>query len=918
MSALSRFLARLRNFAIGRRGDRRLREEMEEHVALQTEENLRAGMLPAEARRRALLKLGAVETVREQYHAEEGLPLAENLLHDTRYALRQLRKSPGFTIVAILSLGLGIGANTAIFSLLDAILLRNLPVVSPRQLVLFGRGRWVGAVDGMPDRSWDLFSYPFFREFSARNHVYSGVAAIDSIEFGTHASLDGGPKWLSHIDLVSGNFFDVLGVHAALGRTLASDDDRAPGAGPVAVASYGWWVRRGLTPSVLGSTVRIESTNYTIVGIAQRGFFGTTVGQAPDFWIPLSMEKDISPGWNGLADKDFQSLYLIARRRRGVTVAQAAAATNALFSQIIRSEYLGDNPSPKDLAALSHAKIELTPAARGLSQLRLQMSLPLKILMAVVALVLLIACVNIANLLLARGVARSHEIAVRMALGAGRPRIVAQLLTESALLAAAGAVVGIALSWKAAALLLHLASGQARPVPVDATPHLDVLLFTIILSACTTLLFGMVPALRATGGVGAPSLKEARGAISSPTRNRLGRTLVVSQIALSLVLLAGAGLFLHSLLRLTDVDTGFDKQNVLVFGLDEYAAGYEQDSRLAGLQRRIEDRVQALPGVRAASFSMFTFNEGAWSDPVIVRDVPRTPGNGHDVLYNVVGDRYFAAFGLPILAGRGFNRHDDGHAPQVAVINETMAKRFFPGISPIGHRFGIGNDPSHSGDIEIVGVVKDAKYVALSEQPQMAAYFPWTQHLQYFSNFSVRYSGEPGAVITEVRGAIAQVDPRVMVSNASTLAAQVRASIGSEQLIAELSAFFAVAATLLVCMGVYGLMSFAVARRTREMGVRIALGATRSSVQWMILKEILTLAGVGLLIGVPVSLAGTNLVLKLQDPRLMSRVLYGVGPFDPASVSAALCLMILVATLSGFLPARRASRVDPMQALRAE
>src|SRR5207302_2445927 len=287
------------------------------------------------------------------------------LLQDLRYALRQLRKSPGFTSVAILSLALGIGANTTIFSLLDAILLRNLPVASPQQLVLFGRGRWVGSVDGMPDKSWDLFSWPFYREFSARNDVFSGVAAIDSIEFGTHASLSGGPRWLSHIALVSGNFFDVLGVNVAIGRTLTSGDDQTPGSGAVAVASYGWWMRQGRNPSVLGKTVRIGSTNYTIIGVAQRGFFGTTVGESPDFWIPLSMEKEVSPGWNGLNDKDFQSLYLIARRKPGVSVPHASAETNTLFRQIIRGEYLGDKPSPRELASLKHAEIELTPAARG-------------------------------------------------------------------------------------------------------------------------------------------------------------------------------------------------------------------------------------------------------------------------------------------------------------------------------------------------------------------------------------------------------------------------------------------------------------------------------------------------------------------------------------------------------------------------
>ena len=413
-------------------------------------------------------------------------------------------------------------------------------------------------------------------------------------------------------------------------------------------------------------------------------------------------------------------------------------------------------------------------------------------------------------------------------------------------------------------------------------------------------------------------LTEGPRLVSTPLRNRVGGTLIVTQIALSVVLLAGAGLFLHSLLNLIDVNTGFDEHNVLVFGLDEYAAGYNQDSRLASLQRQIEDRTQTLPGVRAASFSMFTFNEGEWSAPVIAQGVPSTPENSHDVLYNVVGDRYFSTFALPLLAGRTFNDHDSEHTPSVAVINETMAKRLFANTSPIGHRFGIGSDPSHNGDIEIIGVVKDAKYVTLSEPSQMAAYFPWSQHLQYFSDFSVRYSGERGAVINEVRNAIAQVDPHVMVSNVATLAAQVQGSIGNQQLIAQLSMFFALSATVLVCIGIYGLMSYAVARRTREIGVRMALGAARSSVQWLVLRENLTLASTGVLIGIPVALVGAKLVVKLEDPHLLSRVLYGVGPFDLLSLGVGLVVMLLGSTIAGLLPARRASRVEPMIALREE
>lgn len=900
------------------RFNQEMEEEMRLHLELRRQQQMAAGAAPDEARRAALRRFGNATRIREQSRTAWGWDWLESLLQDAGYGLRGLLRSPGLTTVALLSLALGIGANTAIFSLLDAVLLRSLPVADAQQLVLFGHGRWVGSMSGLPNRSWDLFSYPFYRAFSRETNVFSGVTAINSIEMGAHASFAGGALQLARADLVSGTYFSVLGVHPILGRTLTEDDDRAPGAGPVAVASYAWWTRHGRDPAVLGKTVRIESTNYTVVGVAQPGFFGATVGQSPDFWIPLSMEKEISPGWNGLDDKDFQSLYLIARRKPGIPLAQAATSTNLLFRQIIRSEYLGANPSPKELQDVQRAQIDLTPAARGLSQLRLQMSLPLEILMTVVGLVLLIACANIANLLLARGAARSREIAIRMALGATRARLVRQLLTESSLLAGAGALLGVGLAWRAGALLLRLGARHGEPAPLDVAPDGRVLLFTLAITGVTAILFGVAPALRATRPAMASSLKEGRGTIGAPLRNRLGRGLIVAQIALSLVLLAGAGLFVRSLVKIAGVDTGFDKHNVLIFGLDEYATGLAQDERLNNLQQQIEDRVQTVPGVRAASFSMFTFNEGEWSDDITVEGVPRTPENSEDVLYNVVGARFFSTFGLPILAGRGFTAQDTPHAPQVALVNEAMQRRYFPGGSAVGHRFGLGNDPAHSGDIEIIGVVKDAKYVTLSEQPQMVAYFPWTQHLQYFSNFSVRYQGDPRAVTAAVRQAIASVNHYVVVSSVYTLADQVDSSIGNEQLIAQLSTFFSLLATFLVCVGIYGLMSYAVARRTNEIGVRMALGAGRSDVQWMVIREILALAAAGLLFGIPVALLGANLVAKLEDPHLLSRILFGVGPNDPVSLAAGGLLILAVAALAGYLPARRASRVNPVEALRTE
>ena len=880
------------------------------HVDLRAQQKMQAGLSPEDARHAAVRRFGNATLVKERSHNAWGWRWLEYFLQDVGYGLRAMMRTKGITIVALLSLALGIGANTAIFSLLDAILLRSLPVEKPEELVLFGNGNPVGSTSGLPHGSTHLFSYPFYREISRKNDVFSGVTAIDSIEFAAQGTAAGGSREMMHCDLVSGTYFSVLGVTPALGRLLTDDDDRAPGSGPVAVISYGWWKRRfAADPSVIGKTVQFGTKEYTIVGVAAPGFFGTAVGQSPDFWIPLSMEKEVSPGWNGLEDKFFQSLYIIARLKPGVTTAQASANVNLLFKQILRSEYVGPQPSQKELTRIEHASIELNSVARGLSQLRGQFTLPLEILMTIAGLVLLIACANIANLLLARGTVRSREIAVRMAIGASRSRMVLQLLTESFLLALIGAGLGIALAWRAGEMLLRMATDPMQPATVAVAPNLRVLLFTLLVTCFTTLLFGMVPALRATRLNLTSSLKEGRGTTSAPSRISLARMLIVSQIAVSLILLVAAGLFVRSLVKLTSVDTGFDKQNVLVFELDEYAAGFEQDARLGVLLQQIEERVQAVPGVRAASFSFFTFNQGEWSTDVTLQGIPRTPENSHEVLNNVVGVGFFSTMGLPVVAGRVFNVHDTASAPKVAVINETMAQKFFPGIPAVGHHFGFGDDPVHSGDIEIVGVVKNAKYVELQEKPQPAAYFVYPQRVQYLSNFSVRYSGDSGKMILAVRHAIAEVNPNVPIKGIATLAERVDESTSNQRLIAQLSSFFGLLAGLLVCIGIYGLMSYAVARRTNEIGVRMALGAGRSDVLWLVMREILILTSIGLAIGVPLALAGSQMVSKL---------LYGLSPWDPVSLVGGVCLLVGIGVLAGYLPARRASMVDPTVALRYE
>jgi len=893
-----------------RQVDADLEEEMRLHVELRAQQKTQTGLSPEDARHAAARRFGNPTLVKERSHNSWGWQWLEYFLQDIGYGLRAMMRTKGITLVALLSLALGIGANTAIFSLLDAVMLRSLPVQKPQELVLFGNGSAAGSTDGLPSGSLKLFSYPFYREISRKNEVFSGMTAVDSLEFAAQGTFAGGSRETMHCDLVSGTFFSVLGLRPALGRLLTEDDDKAPGSGPVAVISYGWWKRRmGSDPSVIGKAIQFGTHAYTVVGVAPQEFFGTTVGQSPDFWIPLSMEKEVSPGWNGLDDKFFQSLYLIARLKPGVTVGQATANLNVRLQEILRNEYVGPSPSQKDLTTIAHARIQLTPMERGLSRLRRRFSLPLEILMTIVVLVLLIACANIANLLLARGTVRAREIAVRMAIGASRSRMVLQLLTESFLLALIGAGLGIALAWRAGELLLRMATDPMQPATVAVGPNLRVLLFTLLLTCFTTLLFGMAPALRATRLNLTSSLKEGRGTTSTPSRISLARMLIVSQIAVSLILLVAAGLFVRSLVNLTNVDTGFDKQNVLVFQVDEYAAGFEQDARLETLLQQIEERVLSLPGVHAASFSMFTFNQGEWSADVTLQGIPRTLENSHEVLNNMVGPGFFSAMGLPVIAGRGFGAHDIQSAPKVAVINETMAQTYFPGVSAVGRRFGFGDDPAHSGNIEIIGVVKNAKYVALEEKPQPVAYFVYTQHPQYLPNFVVRYSGDSQQTISAVRSAIAEVNRNVPINGIATLAEQVDESTANQRLIAQLSAFFGLLAVLLVCIGMYGLMSYAVARRTNEIGVRMALGAGRANVLWLVLREIMILASIGLAVGVPLALAGS---------RLVASMLYGLSPWDPVSLLASACLLVAIASLAGYLPARRASLVDPAIALRYE
>ena len=882
-------------------------EEIQAHLELEIQRLCAQGMSEHDARLSARRNFGNMTHAEERFYESGRWTWADTIAQNLRLGVRMLARTPGSSALAIAVLALGIGANTAIFSVLHAVMLRNLPVERPEDLVLFGKGEWGGSVDNLPNRSWQLFSYPTYREFQRKTQVFSDVAAVNSILFTTHGRVAGAAE-LEKIsaDLVSGTYFQALGVRPVLGRVLTDVDDAQHGAHPVAVANYGWWQRRmGRSPGVLGTPVTIGGTVYTVIGVAAPEFFGTTIENSPDLWIPLAMQKEISPGWNGLDKNLFQSLYIFARRKPGVSLARASANTNLLFQQIVH-EYAGPQPSGQVLEDISHARIELTPGGMGLSNLRLQFSSSLQFLMAVAGLVLLIACANVANLLLARATVRQREIAIRMSIGAGRARLIHQLLVESGLLGMAGAVLGVALAWGASRLLLAMANTGDDPLPVRVAPDLPVLAFTLAVTILTVLLFGAVPAFCATRLELAPALKEGRG-IAGPMRNRLARGLIVGQVALSLALLAGAGLFLHSLVNLMNVDTGFDRRNVLLVGFDPGGAGYKDDARLQNMMTRVEERVAAIPGIHAASFAFFVFDNGGWTDPV---QVPGRPISDSDpeVFHDIVGPQYLSVMKMPILLGRDLTPRDNAAGRKVAVINKTMARLYFPGVSPVGRTFTVPRR-ADCVDVEVVGVVKDAKYMSLQEKPRPAAFYPRMQHGGILYSFVMRYTGDPARLIPQIKTAVRDIDPNLPVSDFASLSGLVRDAMARQRLVAQLSAFFGLLAALLACAGIYGVMSYGIARRTNEFGVRMALGAARVDIRWMVLREALGLALGGVAIGVAGAFAAG---------RLLESMLFDLKPSDPLALGGAVLLMVAVALCAAWLPARRATRIHPMVALRYE
>jgi predicted permease len=886
-----------------------LDEEMRLHVELRSEQQMAAGADAEAARRAALRRFGNATRIREESQRAWGWEWLETLLQDAGYGLRAMLRTPAVTAVALLSLALGIGANTAIFSFLNAVMLRSLPVKNPQQLVKLGAEDWDGITDSFA--CTELYSYPFYREFRSKNEVFSDTAAYFSITNGVHGFVDdrSEPQPIQ-VQTVSGTYFQTLGVDAQIGRVIDEADDSSEGDHPVVVISDSFWKRElGRDPGVLHHTIKLGDMVYQIVGVAPPEFFGTKVGQLPDAWAPLSMAGLIPPHWGQYKGNFSESLYILGRLKPGVSTAQATANVNVLFRSILLS-FPDALLTQQNLVSLNRAHVQLESMERGLSDLRYAYSEPLKVLMAIVALVLLIACANIANLLLARSTARARELALRQALGASRMRMIRQLLTESLVLALAGGALGIGFAAIASRILLRMISQGPETVPLDVALNLPLLAFTCAITVCTAILFGTLPALRATRLDVTESLKSGRGASASAGRTPLARILVVSQVAISLLLMVGACLFQRTLINLNHVDTGFNRDHVLTLSIDSDAKNFkDNDPRENALFQQIESRVETLPGVEAASFSAFAFHQGTWNSMVVVPDMPLR--RDVDVKHNIIGNDYFRVMQIPLVAGRSFGPQDTAASQRVAIISEHMARTLFPAGSPIGRTFRIGSPDDGDTPLQeqVIGVAQDVKLGDLMEAPDFIDYLPYTQREWGFGDFEVRYSGDLAAISMEVQEAIHGIDHTLPISDVSTLSEVVSSSITNETIIAELSAFFGLVAVFLSCIGIYGVMSYLVGRRTGEIGIRMALGAGRAAVAWQVMREIGILVAAGIAIGLPAALAGGRLTEKL---------LYGIKGTDPLSTAAGVAVLIGAGLLAGYLPARKASRVDPLTALRCE
>ncbi len=895
-----------------RRGKRMLEDldqEIREHIDRETQDNIARGMPPEEARYAAVRKFGNVTRVREETREVWSFPRFEELLQDIRYGLRVLRISPGFTCVAILTLALGIGANTAIYTLIDAVMLRMLPVKNPQELVSLNLA---GPLDTQFPRDVDgdfstEFPYAAFLQMREHNQVLSALFAFK--DTGRLSVLVNGNAEIVHGQLVTSNYFSALGVRAALGRDFAPEEDSA-GADSVAIISYGYWQSHfGGEASVLGCQILVNGAPVTIIGVAAPEFFGLQAGSAVDLYMTMTMQPQIMPhvaedsGTSAFAATDVWWIQLMGRLKPGVTAEQARANLDVIYRpavlQGLRPE-AGSGP-------LIPPALELVPAGGGLSGLRNTFAKPLAILMIVVGIVLLIACVNMANLLLVRSAARAKEIAVRLSLGASRGRLIRQLLLESVLLSAFGGFLGLAFAYWGCNALVAMMQHANNPLSIDVHPDLNVLAFTAVACVVTGILFGLTPALRATRVELTPALKQTAATLGT-TRDKIytTKTLVVAQVAFSVVLLFCAGLFVWTLVNLETMNVGFSRDNLLLFGVSPNNGGYK-GRRYADLCREIQSRVAQLPGVKSATSSLILLLSGnMWLGSIRVPGYSARPNENRSVSVLPVGDGFLSTMGIPLLQGRDLSPRDDESAPKVALVNETLARKYWPNENPLGRHFTLRNV-----DMEVVGIVADAKYTSLRRDIPPTVYYPYVQQMDSMPqmHFEMRTAGDASALIPSVRQVVASIDNRLPLFDVRTQTQQIDDLLYQERLFAKLVGFFATLALALVCVGLYGVMSYSVARRTSEIGIRMALGANRSNVLNMVLRGAFLEVGIGLCIGTP---------LAILCGRYLAHQLYGVGRFDPLVLGGATVVLSVCALLAGFLPAHRAASIEPVEALRSE
>ncbi len=928
MRTIKRFWKRLNSWTYAQQDEARLQAEIEEHLALQTAENIRAGLAPAEARRQAVLKFGAVEAMKENYRDQKGLPLMETLIQDTRYALRRLRNSPAFTITTVLTLALGIGATTSIFTLVHAVLLKSLAVAKPDELYRLGKQTHCCDLRGYSqDREFSLVSYELYKYFQNNTKGFAELAAFsaESPLFGVRRqnSLEAAQSYPG--EFVSGNYFSMFGIAAYAGRTLTTKDDQN-NAAPVAVMSYRLWQQKyGSDPSIVGSVFNLNDKPFTVVGIAPPNFFGDTLrSNPPNFFLPLAAES-FSRGDGELNKPDSHWLDLIGRIRPSTMPASIEAEMRVELKQWLRSHW--GEMSPNDRARFPNQTLFLSPGGAGITKMRENYEHWLQILMVVTGFVLLIVCANVANLLLIRGMEGRRQISLSMALGAQVPRLVKQALTESILLSLFGGVAGLIIAFAGASLILHFAfpaSGGLANVPISPSPSLPVLCFAFSVSLLTGVGFGIAPAWIATR---VDPIEALRGANRSTARTGSlpRKVLVVFQAALSLVLLSASGLLTAALHQLETQNFGFDQDRRTIVGFYPRLAGYRIE-QLTPLYQKIQNSFESVPGVEAvASCAYSTLSGNAWGTEIWV-DGQGAPEPNEDVVagWNRVTAGYFDVTGNLILQGRGISKQDTAASQHVAVINEAFAKRFFRGQNPIGKHFGRYGDGT-SRQYEIVGVAQDARYFTFDlDRPIIPFFFlPEAQH-DFLANapstetiqsshflHDIVILTRPGASLSDaqVRQTMAAVDPNLPIILIQTLKEQVAGQFTQQRLLARLTSLFGLLSLVLSSIGLYGVTAYNAGCRISEIGVRMALGANRGHVVALVLRGAFALIVIGLLIGLPLTFA---------LGRFLGSQLYGLNPYNPVITFVAVLVLGLSALIASLIPALRASLISPVQALRAE